>query len=276
MNSPLTCAGRLTSEERRSYERDGFFVRRAVLLEEELEALRAAAERTAMAAATLAVDGHTYCLDGKRFVDVGHVTVQFEHTPGSNAVRVVEPAHALDADWDALLDDMRLVAPMRDLIGSERLAIWTCKLNMKPPQEGSGFGWHQDSPYWIHDSDDVDRLPNVMVALDDASEENGCLRFIRGSHRHGCLPGTDDGTQLGGFFTNPACIDASREVCLEISAGSLIFFSPHIVHGSLPNRSAQPRRAFIATYQTADRPMLKIPAVRNVPAAPDVPSKPPA
>lgn len=213
------------------------------------------------------MDGHTYHLDGKRFVDAGHVTVQFEHTAGSNAVRVVEPVQVLDAAWDALLDDARIVAPMLDLVGSDGVAIWTCKLNLKRPLEGSGFGWHQDSPYWIHDSDDVDRLPNVMAVLDDASEENGCLRVIRGSHRLGCLPGTDDGSQLGGFFTDPACVDDSRQVLVEVPAGSLIFFSPHVIHGSLPNRSAKPRRALIATYQPANRRMLKVPEVRNAPSA---------
>ncbi len=253
----------LTLEERRRYDRDGFLVREAVLAAAELGRLRAAAERTAAAAATLADGGHSYQLDGNRFVDAGYVTVQFEHRPGSHSVRVVEPAHVFDPAWDALLDDVRLVAPMRTLTGADRVAVWTSKLNLKRPREGSGFRWHQDSPYWIHDSDDVDHLPNVMVALDDASAANGCLRVIRGSHRHGCLPGTADGSQLGGFFTDPACIDESSQVLLEVPAGSLVFFSPHVVHGSLPNGSDQPRRALIATYQPADRPMLKIPAVRN-------------
>ena len=29
----------------------------------------------------------------------------------------------------------------------------TAKLNFKHPRVGSGFGWHQDAPYWFHDSD---------------------------------------------------------------------------------------------------------------------------
>lgn len=103
-----------------------------------------------------------------------------------------------------------------------------------------------------------------MVALDDATAVNGCLRIIRGSHRRGCLPGTADGSQLGGFFTDPPCIDESRQVPLEVPAGSLVFFSPHAVHGSLPNRSDAPRRALIVTYQPAGHRMLKISRVCNV------------
>ncbi len=207
--------------------------------------------------------GRTYHLDGKRFVDVDHVTVQFEHAPGSQQVRVIEPVHELDDRFDALVDDTRIVRPMCGLIGRERVALWTAKLNLKVAGNGSGFGWHQDSPYWIHDCTHVDLLPNVMVAFDDAGEANGCLRVVRGSHRQGCLPGTSDGTQLGGFFTSPDHFDESQQVALEVPAGSLIFFSPHAVHGSQPNQSARPRRAIVLTYQPGDQPMLKNGRVRN-------------
>ena len=86
---------------------------------------------------------------------------------------------------DAILDDPRIVEPMRDLVGSERVAVFTDKLNLKRPREGSGFRWHQDSPYWTHACSHVDLLPNVMLTLDDAHEGNGCFRVVRGSHRRG-------------------------------------------------------------------------------------------
>jgi ectoine hydroxylase-related dioxygenase (phytanoyl-CoA dioxygenase family) len=255
----------LTAKELRAYQRDGFLIRPAVLADGELAEVRDAAERTVAAAAALANTGHGYVLDGNRFVDAESATVQFEHSPDSETVRVIEPAHRFDRRWEALIDDERLVAPMRALVGSDRVALWTDKLNLKRPREGSGFRWHQDSPYWMHDCGHVDQLPNVMVTLDDADADNGCLRIIRGSHRRGLLPGTADGSQLGGFFTDPACFDEADQVLLEAPAGSLVFFSPHAIHGSQPNRSDRPRRAWIVTYQPADFPMLKLPQVRNTP-----------
>jgi ectoine hydroxylase len=172
--------------------------------------------------------------------------------------------HELDAALGALLDDPRIVEPMRDLVGSERVAIWTDKLNLKRPFEGSGFGWHQDSPYWVHDCDHVDQLPNVLVAIDAASEDNGCFRVIRGSHTRGCLAGINDGSQLGGFYTDPELFDERQQVAMAVPAGSLVFFNPHSVHGSFANLSAQPRRALVLTYQPAGYPMLKSKQVRNV------------
>jgi ectoine hydroxylase-related dioxygenase (phytanoyl-CoA dioxygenase family) len=51
---------------------------------------------------------------------------------------------------------------------------------------------------------------------------------------------------------------------LEVPAGSLVFFNPHIVHGSEPNESDKPRRAFIMTYQPGNNPMLKSGLIDNI------------
>lgn len=253
----------LTPEESQQYRADGYFVREAVFSSREIGDLAAAAEQTAAAAARASRTGRTYLLDGNRFVDIDHVTVQFEHAPDSEIIRVIEPAHPFDPRWEALIDDARIVQPIRGLLGCQRVALWTDKLNLKRPRDGSGFRWHQDSPYWVHDCGHVDRLPNALVALDDASAANGCIRIIRGSHTRGCLPGATDDSQLGGFFTDPRCFDESDQVVMEVPAGSLVFFDPHAVHGSLPNRSDTPRRALILTYQPGDNPMLKSRQVRN-------------
>jgi ectoine hydroxylase-related dioxygenase (phytanoyl-CoA dioxygenase family) len=53
-------------------------------------------------------------------------------------------------------------------------------------------------------------------------------------------------------------------VALEVPAGSLVFFDPHIVHGSGPNTSEAPRRALILTYQPAGHPTLKSRQIRNI------------
>jgi phytanoyl-CoA hydroxylase len=255
---------RLTPDELSRYARDGYVVREQVFTDDELELLREAIERAANKAVSLVDQGNTYMLDGKRFVDINGMTIQFEHALNSDTPRVIEPVASLDPSLGELLQDTRLVDPMRQLVGSDEVAIWTNKLNLKRPREGTGFGWHQDSPYWIHDCTHVDQLPNVMLAFDTATENNGCLRVIPGSHLGGCLPGTDDGTSLGGFYTSTNGFDESQQTALTVAAGSLIFFSPHIVHGSQPNHSSEPRRAIIVTYQPAGHPTLKTGEVLNV------------
>lgn len=254
----------LSEAELTHYRAEGFLVRPQVFIGAELEGLHEAVEAAVTAAHESTCNGRTYFLDNKRFVDVGSMTVQYEHQPDSETVRVIEPAHHLHPVLNQLVRDPRVIEPVSDIIGQSSVSIWTNKLNLKRGMEGSGFGWHQDSPYWVHDCDHVDLLPNVYLAFDDATRENGCLKVIRRSHLKGCLPGTSDGSQLGGFFTDPEVFNEDDQVYLEASAGSLVFFDPHTIHGSEPNHTGQHRRAMVMTYQPADFPALKTGRVLNI------------
>ena len=253
----------LTPTEAAAWEEAGYFVRTGAqgFSEAEVFDLRRATDDVVSALAH--PSGKEYHLDGRRFVDTRDATLQFEYAEGASGLRVVEPVYHLHPALDALVDDDRLVAPMRALVGATELGLWTAKMNLKGPGSAA-FGWHQDSPYWYHDSSHVDRLPNVMLALDTQSEETGCFRVIAGSHRHGLLPGTDDGSQLGGLYTDPSSFQIQDATALEVAAGALIFFSPHLVHGSGDNRSRRDRRALIYTYQPAGHAALKNGEVRNV------------
>jgi ectoine hydroxylase len=254
----------LSPGERRAWQEDGFFIRPRAFGEEELEALRAAAERVAVRAqAAIRICDESYQIDGNLYCEAAGATIQLEHRPGSETIRVIEPFHHLEPLLDRLIDDPRFVEPMRDLVGCERVSLFTDKLNFKRPREGSRFRWHQDSPYWVHFARHIDQLPNVMLALDDASERNGCLRIIAGSHRSGLLPGCQGEEKLAPLFTDPRSFDLTREKAAEMPAGSLLFFSPHTVHGSAPNESDQPRRALLFTYQPGGERMFKRDAIRD-------------
>ena len=256
---------RLTADERARYVEDGFFVREAVFDAAALEVLRAAAERVvarAAEAAERAVPEDAYAIDGNRYVEAARATIQFEHRADSQTIRVIEPFHHLDPVFDALVGDPRLVAPVCGILEADRVALWTDKLNLKRPREGSGFRWHQDSPYWGHACAHCNRLPNVMLTLDAADRGNGCFRLVPGSHKRGFLPGLSDGTRLGPLFTDPTHFDASRQWLAEVPAGSLVFFDSHIVHGSEPNTSDRARRAMVLTYQPDGFAMFKAEGTR--------------
>jgi len=263
----------LSEAESQAYARDGFFIRETVFDACEIRAFQEAAEEVAQLAGQGALASRDrYAIDGNEYVEAslsaGASTVQMEHRTGSHVIRVIEPFHHLHPRFRTLVDDPRLVQPMAGLVGTRRVALFTDKMNLKRPQEGSRFSWHQDSPYWAHFCDHLDQLPNVLVALDDAAVDNGCFRVIRGSHRRGLLPGRAGEGRLGPLFTHPDAFDESLQVPAVIPAGSTVFFSPHAVHGSEPNTSDRPRRALVLTYQPADRRMFKIDAVRNAGSSP--------
>jgi ectoine hydroxylase-related dioxygenase (phytanoyl-CoA dioxygenase family) len=255
---------RLSDEEKRSYAEDGFFIRECVFSAAEIDELRDAVECcAARATAAAEAGGEEYEIDGNRYCEASGSTIQFEHQSNSDTIRVIEPFHHLDERIDRLIDDRRFVEPARDLIGAERISLFTDKLNLKRPAEGSGFRWHQDSPYWAHFFPDVKRLPNLMLTLDDANEANGCLRLIPRSHRDGMLPGLKGRGVLGPLFTDPDFFDESHQVPAVMAAGSMLFFHASTVHGSEPNESAERRRALLFTYQPGTGRMFKIDAKRE-------------
>ena len=258
----------LTESEWRAWREDGFFVRRTAFDAQEVDAMRAASDRVRDTALRLVTEGRAYEVDGNRYVDAGAITVQLEHRPGSPSLRVVDPYHVLNTVFYRLAVDAGLLDRMWNLIGAPRVGLWTDKLNFKPPHDGSGFRWHQDSPYWAHACRHLDQLPNVMLALDDADESNGCLRVVRGSHRHGLLPGRADDGVLGPLFTDPRHFDQQAQVAAAMPAGSLVFFSPHTVHGSEPNRSERMRRAMVLTYQPSGYDQFKAPGRREATSSP--------
>ena len=254
----------LSEIETRAWREEGCFCRESVFSGPEIEALRDAVERCVRRVETeVSVSSRAYEVDGNRYFDTPSATVQMEHDPASRSVRVVEPFHHLDAVCEALVDDPRIVVPMRGLVGDEQVALFTDKINLKRPYEGSGFRWHQDSPYWAHFASELDRLPNVLLTLDDATAENGCFRVIAGSHKRGLLPGREGEGVLGPLFTHPEAFDLSSQRLFEVPAGSLVFFSPHSVHGSEPNLSGARRRAAVLTYQPSGRRMFKLDALRE-------------
>ena len=110
----------LSAQELKSYQASGYLIRKDVFSLSEITQLRAAAERAVNHAIEMCIAGKTYILDGKRFVDINHVTVQFEPGPDNQQVRVIEPVNELDAELDQLVEDPRLTNPMRSISGCER------------------------------------------------------------------------------------------------------------------------------------------------------------
>ena len=78
----------------------------------------------------------------------------------------------------------RILGVVRSLIGPD-LKIYVDQTLCKPPRVGSAKPPHQDSAYWT--SIDPPNLVICWIALNDATENNGCMRFISGSHKAGVI-----------------------------------------------------------------------------------------
>lgn len=245
----------LLPSEASLYRKSGFFARSGQFPKRELAELLGAIDSLVERVRAELPDARHYRIDGHAYADTPRATVQFEHG-AEGVLRVVEPFSDYGARFRELLEDPRLTYPAKDLLGSVGASVFTDKLNLKGPQAGP-FGWHQDAPYWAHACPHLDRLCNVMLALEDADEENGCLQVQRGSHRAGILPGRNGGGRLDPLFTADEYLRPDRELLVPLSAGDLFFFDPFLVHGSDANGSSRSRRALVLTYQPGGFPRFR-------------------
>jgi phytanoyl-CoA hydroxylase len=149
--------------------------------------------------------------------------------------------------WDEVtlrwLLDRRLADALTLLLDAEPYAVQSM-LYFKPA--GSrGQALHQDNFY-------LRAEPGTCVAawlaLDPADDENGCMMVVPGSHRWPILCTEKADTRVS--FTDVTVPVAGHDaVPVHMAPGDVLFFNGSLVHGSLPNTSADRfRRALIGHY----------------------------
>ena len=124
--------------------------------------------------------------------------------------------------------------------------FWHDQLFCKPPQEGGVVAWHQDYSYWTR-TKPLAHL-TCWIGLDDATEENGCLEYVPGSHRWELLPITGlagDMNAIRRVLSDDQWDRLQSPVKIELEAGEASFHHPLLIHGSRHNRSQRPRRAIV-------------------------------
>lgn len=147
-----------------------------------------------------------------------------------------------------LLWNPALLMPASQLLGGS-VRFWHDQLFWKPAKHGGVVAWHQDYSYWTR-TQPMAHL-TCWIALDDSTVENGCLRYVPGSHRWPLLPmpalaGDMDG--LRAVLNDEQVKQFDNEVLVEVKAGECAFHHPLLVHGSKENRSDRSRRAAVMNY----------------------------
>lgn len=179
----------------------------------------------------------------------------------------VHMLHRLDAGSERFLLQPRILDVIEVIIGPDVLALQTM-LFYNAPGHG-GQGWHQDS-YYITTYPDT--LIGSWLAMEGVDEENGCLWVAPGSQCEPIYPSPDSKSGFvhsDGAFGDLSVVDnvshldddvntlssvASKYewIPVPVNPGDVIFFHPHLLHRSHPNRSEVCwRRAFVSHYCNA-------------------------
>jgi non-heme Fe2+,alpha-ketoglutarate-dependent halogenase len=145
-----------------------------------------------------------------------------------------------------ILTEPRIVNRIRDLLGDDVIA-WGSHFFCKMPGDGKRVSWHQDSSYWP-------LTPSMAVtawlAIDDATVENACMRYIPGSHHLGhltySLSENDEGNVLN--QTVPGAENFGKPVDVQLKAGEISIHSDLLLHGSEANQSNKRRCGLTLRY----------------------------
>ena len=141
----------------------------------------------------------------------------------------------------------KLLEIVRGLLGP-KVKVFRDQMLLKPPG-GQAKPLHQDQSYFrVHPEGE---LVTAWVALDEATSENGCMCYVRGSHTHGIFETTTDPDRPVHHIPDTRGVELRELVSCPVPAGSVIFHHGCCLHSSEENRTDTWRRAVILHYATS-------------------------
>ena len=228
----------LSEEQRSSFEENGFLAPVHLLDDTQTKELRARLERI-----------------GERLEELDDLLYEIEGAWRERPDEVV--LHFLGA-WrvDEWFHDLAfhpgVTVPLAQLLGVERLRYWHDQVFWKPPRHPGVVPWHQDFSYWQRTT--PENHITMHIALDDTDDESGCLQFIPGSHRWETLPSASFGgdmDQIQAHLSDPQRA-AFQPAPVHLKAGEASIHHSSTIHGSLANRSNNPRRGVVLNFMGPD------------------------
>lgn len=245
---------RLDPAERDALARDGYVVRPGAFTGEEVAQLRADCESLTEQVTQRRPPPRKIPMGAYLFqVHPELATIVKWEPEHPDTVQGVEPFAHFHEPMRRWAADPRFVDPMKDLLATEEVGLFTEKLNLKRGGRGGPIVLHQDYPYWVANTQDPGEVATAIVFLHDADRRNGCLEVVPGSHRQGLQP-TRKVAGFGSFEMDGDLFDGAPLVPVEVAAGSVVMFGSLLVHASTHNTSDQDRCALLFSYQPAGRP----------------------
>ena len=172
--------------------------------------------------------------------------VVYEKGP-QRKIRNVFELHEGNEYFAKLAQSPELVELARMIFDDEPLLV-SVELFAKPAQVGSEVPYHQDNAYF---NLTPEQALTCWVALADATEANGCVRYIERSHKLGNLPHVASGVKGNSMRLRELPPDAGREVCGIVPRGGALIHHCNTIHRSESNRSDRDRPGLLFVYKAA-------------------------
>lgn len=229
----------LTDEQFRQYQRDGYVVVDGLVSSEEVERVKSRIREY--------VTEEREVTNFERMLepDVEEASAVDAFEGEIEPVRKFEGLGMIEADtvFRDLAHHEGILEVIKELQGPN-LSLLRSAAMLKPPQVGSEKKFHQDAAYYpIQPRDHV----TVWIALDEATEANGCMRVIPGAHLDGLL-----GHEALEYETDITIQErdygVEDTVALLMDPGDVLFQHCLLPHFTEENTTDDWRRAFILAY----------------------------
>lgn len=229
------------------YTRDGYLRLGKVLTDEDLTALQERIDAIMLGTADVPYDQLLMQLDSAtgKYEDMGAQSKG--HKGATLAYRKIQDLE-LDPLFRAFAERPLFREICAHTYGPETpIACFRAMFMNKPAHQGTLLPWHQDR--WSHL--DRDPLITIWTALDPATEANGCVQLIPGSHRNGLV-----NPEHGSGFVRPdqaeKLLAESKIELLELQPGEAALLHNWTLHASDVNTTEISRRAFSVCYMDAN------------------------
>jgi len=158
---------------------------------------------------------------------------------GSRILQRMENFFPYHRGMSDIFGNQSKVAQMVSELMGETAILYKEKINFKLPG-GDGFEPHQDhaAGWWRHGHT---YHVSVLVTIDEATVENGCLELVRGEHTKGLL-----GPEYKAV--PEALVQKFKWELHPSKPGDIVFFDSFVPHRSQKNNTSKGRRVLYITY----------------------------
>lgn len=223
-STPSRYGGQTPEQLRDSFRRDGFVALPGFLRRDEVDLLLVNIARYVAEVAPTAAA----------------VDVNFEDKTLPETLKQLHKLHRYDPFFAQVYNDGPFKRLAADLMGEEVVGN-NCQYFNKAPGASLPTPPHQDGFYW--QLTPCEGL-TMWLALDDVDQENGCVRYVRGSHLRGLREHAASGvlgfSQQMSDFGRPE--DLKHEVAMPARPGDLLVHHALTIHRADGNCSADRQR----------------------------------
>lgn len=243
---------KLTAEQIKSFETDGYLIARNALTDKDLQPVIDELNEF--------IDQRANILHAEGKITNLHQNEPFETRYGLifNECKEIDKGldimHQRGKAMFEFLHNPNLLDTAESLVGPEISCSPIQHIRAKPPaifetKEGPGFHnvpWHQDAGVMMPESDNSTVI-TFWLPIGDATEEMGCMHIIPGvPNKYGYLKHQRE----GGTTIWPELLPNEEPIVASCNKGDIVIMNKFTPHSSTPNRSNKCRWSLDLRYQT--------------------------